>query len=204
MEEGFSPRAFLREREAILVHFSTVMGTRLDLAFPDDLLAATSLRDVPLSFSTILAGDTNPHMQGRGGAEGSVGLVVDISSTTNILTVCHMDSGSNKDGSLGVSPTAETCAASIDQRFDSNEWRVSNYEPVGIFVLPPIWVPMAVVVEGRPDRFEVERSLEEAITPFPHLRIFSANTRGFLEFDRTNGVWMAVAYDDIIPSRASE
>lgn len=201
MAEDFSAKEFLRERQAILVHFSTVMGERADLAFPDDLVRATSLRNEPLSFSTILAGDTNPQGMGRGGAEGSVGLVVDVGPSTHILTVLHMDSGS---GGLGERPTAENCAASIDRRTDSNEWRVENYEPIGIFVLPPIWVPKSMVLEDQPIRYEVEISFEEAIAPFRHLRIFSANDRGFLEFDRTSGGWIAVAYDDIIAPGTSD
>jgi hypothetical protein len=64
----FSPRAFLRSRQAVLVHFSTVMAERLDLVFPEDLQQAIRLKGAPLSFSTIQAGDTNPHVTGRGGA----------------------------------------------------------------------------------------------------------------------------------------
>src|SRR5271166_413602 len=73
----FSPRQFLRTRQAVLVHFSTVMSGS-ELPFPEDLHNAMNLKGEVLSFSTIQLGDTSPH-RGRGGAEGSVGLLIDIS-----------------------------------------------------------------------------------------------------------------------------
>src|SRR5271156_6056087 len=100
---AFSPRAFLRTRQAVLVHFSTVMAERPDLLFPGDLGRAITLKGAPLSFSTIQVGDTNPYMIGRGGAEGSVGLLIDLGPTTLIESVSPGDSGSNATGSLGVS-----------------------------------------------------------------------------------------------------
>jgi hypothetical protein len=73
MTKTFSPREFLRQRQALLVHFSTIMATRMDLVFPQDLRQAMSLSGAPLSFSTIQMGDTNPYMQGRGGAKAALG-----------------------------------------------------------------------------------------------------------------------------------
>lgn len=102
MNCAFSPRAFLRSRRAALVHFSTVMVERSDLVFPDDLQQAIRLKGAPLSFSTFQAGDTNPHMAGRGGAEGSVRMLVDIGPSTLIESVSPGDSGSNTAGSLGL------------------------------------------------------------------------------------------------------
>ena len=68
----FSPRSFLRDRQAVLVHFSTIMASSLDLTFLKDLLKSKTLKGVPLSFSTVLKGDTNPDTtslrQSRGGS----------------------------------------------------------------------------------------------------------------------------------------
>jgi hypothetical protein len=76
MTAAFSPREFLRSRNAALVHFSTLMTSRPHLTFPNDMRQAMTLKGVPLSFSTIQPGDSNPHMVGeRGGAEGSVGMI---------------------------------------------------------------------------------------------------------------------------------
>jgi hypothetical protein len=199
MTVSFSPRAFLRGRQAALVHFSTLMTSRPDLTFPDDLRQATTLKGVPLSFSTIQPGDTNPHMTGgRGGAEGSIGMIIDIGPDTVIRSVFHGDSGSSEDGSLGLPPTEENCAASIDRREPSNEWHVQDYVPVGIFILLPIIVRQTIEMMGEFMSGEVTLRLEQAIAAFPDHRIFSANERTFLELDRSSGKWKAVGYDDLI------
>ncbi len=57
-------RRFLRDHEALLVHFSTLMATNPSRCFPDDLLNAMTLQNVPLSFSTIQRGDSNPILNG--------------------------------------------------------------------------------------------------------------------------------------------
>lgn len=104
-----------------------------------------------------------------------------------------------------MDPTPETCADSIDQRETSNEWRIADYVPVGIFILPPIFVRQAQTLEGlhEPILAEVGLSLEQAIAPFPDQRILSANARTFLEFERAAQDWKPIAYDDIIRPRTS-
>jgi hypothetical protein len=96
MTAPFSPRDFLRSRQAVLVHFSTLMTSRPDLTFPEDMRQAMALKGIPLSFSTIQRGDTSTY-GGRSGAEGSVGIVVDIGPSTVIQSVLHGDSGSSED-----------------------------------------------------------------------------------------------------------
>jgi hypothetical protein len=196
-KSAFSPRAFLRSRQAVLVHFSTVMAGRPDLLFPEDLRQAITLKGAPLSFSTIQDGDTNPHMAGRGGAEGSVGLLIDLGPSTLIDSVSPGDSGSSAAGSLGVPPTEESCTRSIDARAKSNEWRVQDYVPIGIFILPPIRVRQAYDVGGVPTVAEGPMTLGKVIDCFPGKRIFSANAHTFLEWDRASGGWRAIPYDDI-------
>ena len=183
----------------VLVHFSTLMTSRPDLVFPDDMRQAMGLTGIPLAFSTIQPGDTNPFGGGRGGAEGSIGIIVDVGSATVIHSVSPSDSGSSEIGSLGLPPTEENCAASIDQRTTSNEWHVQDYVPVGIFILPPIVIRQVAIVMGEPIAGEVELNLQTAVAPFADQRIFSANARTFLEFDRPSGQWRAVLYDEIIP-----
>lgn len=196
MTSPFLPRTFLRTRNAVLVHFSTVMTSRRDLLFPRDIQQAMALKGHPLSFSTIQPGDTSPHI-GRGGAEGSIGMLVDIGPATMIHSVSPGDSGSSPFGSLGLPPSEVSCAASIDQRETSNEWHVQDYVPVGIFILPPIVVLKPIQLMGQIDAAEGEISLGEAITPFPAMRIFTANADNYLEYDRVSQGWKAIAYDEI-------
>jgi len=71
--------------------------------------------------------------------------------------------------------------------------------PIGLFILPPIFVRRIINIAGAPTPVPVELGLAETIEPFPGARIFSANAEKFLEFDRSSGGWCAVTYDDIIP-----
>ena len=198
MTGSFSPREFLRTRQAVLVHFSTNMSRRPELVFPNDLRLAMHLQGKWLSFSAIQPGDTNPDANGRGGAEGSIGLLVDISRDTIVHKVYWADIGSNDTGSFGLCPTEKNCADSIDKRRDSNEWRVENYLPVGIFILPPIIVRHISDLGGVPTPVPRTLTRDEAIAPFPEQRVFSANQNTFLEFDRTLRNWCAVAYDHVL------
>jgi hypothetical protein len=126
-------------------------------------------------------------------------MLVDIGPRTPIDSVSPGDSGSNAGGSLGLRPTEENCIRSIDKRITSNEWRIQDYVPVGIFILPPIRVRQAYDVGGVPTVAEGPMPLGEVIARFPDQRIFSANTKTFLEWDRVSGQWRAISYDDIIP-----
>lgn len=205
-------RKLLRERQALLAHFSTVMADEPNPPFPNDLLNAIALRDATLSFSTIQIGDRNPYANGHG-AEGCVGLVVDIGKDTVIENVYHDDSGTG-----GLQPTLENVAASIDLRRTSNEWRVRNYTPVGIMILLPVFVRKAFAVDGDQvvqtefDPEAVRRgsqivhdtkiSSEEAMGHFTEPRIFGMNDQTFLEFNRESNKWRPVQYDQIIAPRS--
>jgi hypothetical protein len=56
---------------------------------------------------------------------------------------------------------------------------------------------------GEPTEGEVELDLQTAGAPFADQRIFSANARTFLEFDRPSGQRRDVSYDDVIPSEGN-
>lgn len=91
-QTDFWIRSFLRERQALLVHFSTLMSNHPGLVFPDDLRQAAGLTDVPLSFSTIMAGDVGPYQHpdmhpADANAGGSIGIIVDIPSNDSVVTV---------------------------------------------------------------------------------------------------------------------
>jgi hypothetical protein len=195
-------KAFLKSRNAVSVHFSTVMTRRQDLLFPDDLKNAISLAGVALSFSTIQPGDTH-RLTGKGGAEGSIGMLVDLGPNTVVESVAADDSGSIWDpeaglsGSLGYAPTPQTCAESIDKRTESNEWVIRDFVPRGIFILEPILVQRKLVIEGIEDVGEVQISFQDAIGHFVGQRVFSADKDAFREWDRKNNEWKQISYQEI-------
>jgi hypothetical protein len=84
-------RNFLRDRKALLVHFSTPMSGHDDLLFPEDMRTAMGLVGHPLSFSTILSTDVGPYQTaippGEANAGGSIGILVDIPYNSAVLTV---------------------------------------------------------------------------------------------------------------------
>lgn len=196
----FSIRNFLREHEALLVHFNTPMSVRHPSCFPNDLRDAKSIRDVPLSFSTIQANDRGPAQGGLpadANAAGSVGLVVDISDQGSVLSVDSSDSGSIPQlGSLGLAPTPESCERSIRERTSINEWWVQNFYTLGIFV----FLPADVFVKWDGGQGERPANLQEVLREFPHDRILSASNGKFAEYDRATETWNAVSYADIVPN----
>ncbi|MGY3618078.1 hypothetical protein [Bradyrhizobium sp. USDA 10063] len=201
-QTDFSIRSFLRERQALLVHFSTLMSNHPGLVFPDDLRQAAGLADVPLSFSTIMAGDVGPYQHpdmhpADANAGGSIGIIVDIPSNDSVVTVGANDDGTSFNPSTGeiisggYTPTSESCARSIDERRTSNEWLVRGYRTVGIFAFGPILVRHFTGGEGEVDR-------DAAFACFPQFRIFSVHGGQFVEFDRETRKWSPVSYDTIM------
>ena len=199
----FSPRAFLRQREALLVHFNTPMSEHRT-GFPEDLHDAANLRDTPISFSTIQVGDRGPcHVNppSDANAGGSIGLVVDILDSGSIVTVGPGDDGTRasetgQHQSGGSTADTISCADSIDYRVTANEWFIQDYIPLGIFV----FLPAMVFVRDGAEQGERPTDLKEILAKFPDQRLFAAFSGSFHEFDRTTCQWKVVAYGDIVPA----
>jgi hypothetical protein len=196
----FSIREFLREREALLVHFSTPMSNHREIYFPDDLRTAARIQGKGLFFSTIQANDIGPHQDpamepGDANAGGSIGLIVDIPSNDCVTAVGPHDGGGFEDlngetVSAGLPPTAETCGISIDRRTSCNEWVVRDYRPVGIFAFCPIRV------SGPAGEGPIRE--EAAFELFREYRIFSVRNGSFVEYDRQARGWKEVTYAEIM------
>jgi len=222
----FSPRDFLRQRQMLLVHFSTKMSKHRDVLFPDDLRHAQALRERHLSFSTFGADDNgirDVRDESYSHAAGYVGLVVDILEVGSIYKVSAEDVGSYEDPdgaphSKGDYPSLETCANSVDRRVGTNEWYVKNFIPKGIFLIDPEAIEVRQVEEAPADLEEEALDywhsdsanatfppydVEQVIADFPDDRIFSRRNGGFIEWDREAKAWLPVAYDDIIAPEAS-
>lgn len=194
----FSIRSFLRSQEALLVHFNTPMSTKHPTGFPADLEDAKTLVEKRLSFCTIQENDRGPWQGGHpanANAAGSVGLVVDVNDIGSVVTVDWSDSGSGEAGSAGSPPDQPNCADSIAKRTTSNEWRVQDYTPLGIFV----FLPAMVFVKRGEEQWETEVTFEDILAAYPSDRIFSAFKGTFVEFDRVAGQWGPVSYGQIVP-----
>jgi len=197
-EREFSVRGFLRERKALLVHFSTCMSCHeSEYLFPEDLRNAQSLVGKSLSFSTILQDDVGPFdangQPNRGNAAGCIGIVVDIRDDC-VVTVGQSDDGTsfdNKTGewiSGGKPPAPDTCAESIDARADTNEWFVRDYTCIGIFYFYPGYararIPVSDGMRGNEEVVaDVHVTLGGVLARFPNDRIFTAHKGAFCEFD---------------------
>ncbi|MER9181432.1 hypothetical protein [Mesorhizobium sp. M0767] len=130
-------------------------------------------------------------------------MLVDIGLNTLIHSISPSDSGSSVLGSLGLPPTEQNCIDSIDKRVTSNEWHVQDYVPVGIFVLPPIWVRQIFDLDGAQTPIEVLLDLAQAVAPFGDQRIFRANTTTFLEYNRGTQRWLTITHDQVFADRQS-
>jgi hypothetical protein len=200
----FSIREFLRDRRALLVHFSSIMTSHRDkFPFPNDLKNAAALRDKALSFCTVQSTDHWPFQKalstvGEANAAGNVGIVVDVKDADCVTKVAANDQGSfddeesGRDGD-GHPPSLESCSHSIDARQTCNEWLVKNYIAIGVLVLPPYVVPSA-------DFGEQVVKLGMILESFPELRIFSIDeaSKTFTEYDRQAASWSTVSYDGIV------
>jgi hypothetical protein len=200
---AFSVRHFLKQREALLVHFNTPMSQKHPTGFPNDLRHAMNLLGIPISFSTIQVGDLGPCQvpnPAASNAGGSVGLVVDIHDIGSVITVGPGDDGTQASAtgnhqSGGSVPDPLTCAASIDNRVTANEWFVQNYTPLGIFV----FLPAMVFVKSPVGQGERSTNMQEILSEYPNQRVFAASSDSFHEYDRSQGHWLSIAYNSIVP-----
>ena len=221
-ESARSPREFLRKREALVVHFSSPTS-RQDFGFPEDLQKAIELgtSGAALSFSTIIAGDRGPTQVrpvDKANATGSVGIVVDIAETGSVQAVGALDAGSTEYSDQfmkdkGITPSVADCARSLDERGKSpdhphyNEWRVRNFQAVGIFIFEPVQARVTKTrldlpdhLGGSTDEWNIDNvALDEILSAFPTLRIFRSNSNGFEEWNRPARDWRSVKYDQIVP-----
>jgi hypothetical protein len=203
--QRFSVRDFLRDTEALLVHFSTPNTLHPDLFFPDDLKQAARLREKVLSFSTILRTDVGPYQRGvhpeDANAQGSVGIVVDIPTDDCVIAVAPGDYGVHFDLTAeskvlsGAASDAVECARSIDERRSSNDWWVTNYRMLGIFIFEP-----ALAFRLLTDVvIEVQVPMEKVLSDFPDERIFSIRNGRFVEYNRNFDAWIPSTYSKIVP-----
>jgi hypothetical protein len=140
----------LNQRQALIVHFSNHadMG-REGAYFPNDLRSAIKNCQNgphwPLSCSVLWPGHKMSPV-------GSVGLILELQSIDDIISVKKSDSGSisfqdGSEGSLGDPLTKASLTSSFEVKpGDYNEWRVKGAKPIGIFILDVANIEVRIMI----------------------------------------------------------
>ena len=123
----------LRERQALIVHFSHHANMRDGGVFPADLHAA-ALNNRTWALSSCLVWPSH-HMS----LPGSVGLILHPRSLASIIGIRSVDAGYSTDKygheqGAGDNLSQDSLIHSFDvSRGDYNEWRVRDFDVVGIY-----------------------------------------------------------------------
>ncbi|QND70248.1 hypothetical protein [Tardiphaga robiniae] len=202
---AFSVRSFLRDREALLVHFPTAIPPGDIEVFADHIKQTIQSNNGPLPFSTIIASDIGPYQAGvhaeDANAVASIGIIIDVPRDDGVLAVAPCDIGlymRTRDGKIrfgGMVPSAESCALSIDERRSSNEWLIQDYRVIGIFVFNPAYVSYQMSHDVVVD---VAVAQEDLLAAFASHRVFSIRNERFVEFNFRAKLWEPVRYEAVI------
>jgi hypothetical protein len=202
---AFSVRSFLRERQALLVHFPTAVAPGTVEVLADHLKRIIRSKQGVLPFSTIMSSDIGPYQAEThpedANAAASVGVVIDVPRDDDVLAVAPCDIGLYAqvlDGEIrfgGMAPSPEACALSIDDRRSSNEWLIQGYRVIGIFAFEPAYVFHQVSDDVVVDVRVVQ---EDVLAAFTDQRVFSIRNGHFVEFSFQTRLWEPVSYEAII------
>src|SRR5258708_2979548 len=126
----------LQRRGALVVHFSHHANMRLGGVFPTDLQSAIANKDRWTLSCVVVWPDHRMDLP------GSVGIILEPSSTSQIVSVKSEDAGSweppnGGDVSGGVPLSRESFDATFEVTGAYNEWRVKGAHVAGVFVARP-------------------------------------------------------------------
>lgn len=183
----------LGQKNVAIVHFSHHANMRKGGVFPDDMLAMINNRDAwEAKCSALLPGHKLAPV-------GSVGILFEPTSVSQIISVCAHDAGSDLDAdgnsrSLGVPPTAASIEHSLQGLPGTyNEWILKGAAVKGIFVANQrdIWVKKVVVLDIPEEAKEhfgsdseiaaIPIELDEVFNSFPGYPVFTMGARGLEE-----------------------
>lgn len=179
----------LRQRGAVVVHFSHIANMGRDVVFPGDLQEAIKNKDEwSLSCSVLWPGHA---MQPCGG----VGVIFKP-TVESVLSVYNNDAGSfsggdGSDWSSGWRLSKESFERSFCVVGAYNEWRVRGAEVEGIFVhdIHDIWVKKMtdiVGVAGAPRVQaigEVSVTLSDVFDAFGDMPVYTMDSSGLVRLD---------------------
>ncbi|MCG5248221.1 hypothetical protein [Methylorubrum extorquens] len=140
----------LRTYNALIVHFSGMpRGSGATAYYPNDLeYAVANTTATRLACSTVKPYDVFGPSQSSN-ATGSVGIILAPRTNASILDVWPTDAGSSRSRIVRY-VTLQECEDTITQRVGYNEWAVTDYEVLGLFVMDPMQV---VGFQKLPDGF---------------------------------------------------
>jgi hypothetical protein len=164
--------AFLREHNALIVHFSGTPPSGCGKHhFPADLRNVLDLGAMTgLSCSLVVPGDNFDDGKGPRNAYGSVGVILDLTDKDSLATATAGDGGA-----LIVNCAREFDERDLDiqkvkdsllKRDGANEWGIRNYTTIGIFIADPIQVNTPGLLSPNVDEPFIRAA-------FPDQRIFS-------------------------------
>jgi|GEM_PF-1424737 hypothetical protein len=180
----------LRQRGAVVVHFSHIANMGRNVVFPSDLQEAIKNKDAwSLSCSALWPGHA---MQ----LCGSVGVIFKP-TVESVLSVYDDDAGSSSGGdgsdrSSGWRLSKEALERSFCVVGAYNEWRVRGAEVVGIFVhdIRDIWVKKMTDIAGvagapRVQAIgEVSVTLSDVFDAFGDMPVYTMDSSGLIRLDR--------------------
>jgi hypothetical protein len=178
--------AFLRRRNALIVHFSGVPGAgNTAIRYPEDLrqvIAGGANSGVSCSVVTpgdIFTGTSERH------AYGTIGVILNLHNEQSLATASRGDGGSLW---CGEGPrefdekdlTIEDLERSLADRHGHNEWGVRDFIVRGVFVIDPIeiWGPVLTPFGGDDI---IPYSLDRVRADFPGQRLYSFAEGGIVE-----------------------
>ena len=177
--------AFLRSRDALIVHFSGCPGgvsNGVTHPYPHDLKhVIRGMAQGGLSCSLVTPTD---RFDGGGerNAFGCVGVVVRLRTPQSLIAVSPYDAGSWVDANgtrqyPEADITLADCEASLNERQSHNEWGVRNYDVVAILAAAPfeVW-------NHSPPGYVDRTDLRSVMETFPSLPVLT------LSFGRFWGV----------------
>lgn len=145
----------MRKHNALIVHFSGTPAPRhFEIYFPEDLKRVISGgAKTGLSCSVVKPGDNFDHSLGSRNAYGSIGVILDLKSTHSLRAVHVGDGGSRMEDGVRVFDEWHIDLAALENSLakrgsEANEWGITDYRPVGIFIADPIeyWLPPSTIV----------------------------------------------------------
>jgi hypothetical protein len=196
--------AFLRRRNALIIHFSGVPGAgNTSLRYPEDLRRViTDGANSGVSCSVVTPDDIFAGT-GERNAYGTIGVILDLHTEQSLATATPGDGGSlwSGEGPRDFDEkdlTIEDLERSLADRQGHNEWGVRDFIVRGIFVIDPVEIWGAVQTPFGVDEGIIPYSIDLVRADFPGQRIYSFAEGAIVEL-HPHGQRSSVQHEELYP-----